>query len=346
MQIKKMNIFIFILLIIFTLFGCSPITSISGIYYVDSFGLDYSDNEYTVYLHISNPTTLITQEQGSENVQIKYSTCRSKGETIFKAMSNIMKYTNLTINLGLIESLILSKNFISNENIEHLYDYLKSTPKIFPTFNIYYTDESLDDIFSLSNPKSVSPFYSLIGENLTEPLLPEKNYARFISEFFEDKLTLSIPIIKLDNEIWKDENEKIISLSIDGVCAMNKESNTVATANLKDYPGLIFLFKEQIEEQSIEINKKIIQFEYYNIKLKHNDNNIIISINTIASIVNSHDDKGALSKEIQKYIEYELIKVINYFNTFNIDIINIKDYIYRYNINELTNIDFNINVSI
>lgn len=346
MQIKKMNILIFVFLIIFTLFGCSPITSISGIYYVDSFGLDYSDNEYTVYLHISNPTTLITQEQGSENVEIKYSTCRSKGETIFKAMSNIMKYTNLTINLGLIESLILTSNFLSNKNIKHLYDYLKSTPEIFPTFNIYYTEESLEEIFSLSNPKSVSPFYSLIGEHLTESLLPEKNYARFISEYLEEKLTLSIPIIKLDKEIWEDENEKIVSLSIDGVCAMNKETGKIATANLKDYPGLIFLFRDQIEEQSIEIIDRIIQFEYYKIKLKHNKNDIIISINAIASIKNYQDDKGKLATIIKEFIHSELTKVINYYNTFGIDIINIKDYIYRYNIGELNEIQFDINVSI
>lgn len=337
-----------LLILLFFLTGCVTKGSFNDTIYVDSIGIDYQDDNYVVYFHISNPTTLITQEQGAGNVEIKYSVASSIGDTIFRAISNIRKNTSFNLRLGLVKSMILTENVYNTKHIDEIYRYLKSTHEIFPTFKVFYTDSSIKDIFSISNPKATSPFFSLIGEDITNALLPNKNYSRFISEYFEKTLTLYVPILKLDKKLWNDEDKPITSLSIDGICALNKSNNQKVEANIKDYPGLLYLQSDKISNQTIEINIKnkfLIEFDYYNIDFDFN-NGVIINITTVINLLNSQLDKQEVIVDIEKTILNDIKAVYEYFKANDIDILNIDDYLYRINETSINAPIFNVLITI
>lgn len=311
--------------------GCGRKKSISDTFYVDSLGFDILSDNYVVYMHIPNPTTLITQEQGAGNVEIKYSVAQSEASSIYEAITNISKYTSFNINLGLVKSIILGKNFYTVDNITKLFNLLKQTPDIFPTFNVYYTEENIKDIYKLTNPKGTSPYFSLIGEYISNSLIPDVNYARFTSEFLEENLTLSIPVIELTNNIWSDETSPLVSLAVSGVCALNKKTNQKVIADLKEYPGVIYLYNN-LNKQTIELNNNnfLIRINYYNITIEYIDK-LTVKVKTQISLLNSSLDKSIVINDFKKDIINKLNSVYKYFLSNDIDILNLNDYLYRYN---------------
>lgn len=324
------KILLLILLVCITC-GCGRKKSVSDTFYVDSLGFDKSNEDYIVYMHIPNPTTLITQEQGAGNVEIKYSVAQSAASSIYEAITNISKYTSFNINLGLVKSIILGKNFYTKENIIKLYNLLKQTPGIFPTFNVYYTEENIKDIYKLNNPKGTTPYYSLIGEYISDSLIPNKNYARFISEVFEENLTVSVPTLKINDSIWNDETSQLVSLTVSGVCALNKKTNDHIIADLQLYPGIIYLYNN-LNQKTIEIsnNKDLIHINYYNINIEY-QKKLTIKVKTQISVLNSTLDKKIIINEFKYNIINQLSSIYKYYLDNDIDILNLYDYLYRYN---------------
>lgn len=325
---KKILLFIIIPLLLLT--GCADYNGLSELIFVDSMGIDYKDSEYYVYLHICNPNTLTTQEQGSSNVDVKYSIAKANGESIFSAMKNIKTYSNLEISLSILKSIILSTNLINKKGIESIINFFNTYPKIYPTFNVLTTNSSIENIYTTVNPKNLSPYFTLLGENLNNNFLPNKKYSQFISEYYEPNLTLTIPLLDTNNKIWSDENNNLTSSAIVGLLVYDKINDVEINLYIKDFPGLIYLFP--FHNLEFELGDIIINIQKYEYKLKHQHTKLLVSakiISTISSNRNKHENiYTILSNEITK----DFYNIVDYLYDLDIDILQINEYFYRRNI--------------
>ncbi|TQK54122.1 Ger(x)C family germination protein [Brevibacillus sp. AG162] len=223
---KGMRIAIALLLLASTLLGgCWDQKSIQDLRYLSAIGIDFVNNQYVLYAQSTDLSTVAKQES-STTIQSPPATISiGKGETLQSAFDNLQKNSQIPIFLGFVSSLIfherlLEKGVITTHDIMNRYGLIRYTKWVFAT------REPIDKVLSTHSLVGFSPLTSLLHQpwdvyqqrSFIEPL----QFYRFISIFWEPSNTLLLPNLTLNQRSWKEHNQFISRLSIDGVHAIHR----------------------------------------------------------------------------------------------------------------------------
>jgi len=325
-MIKKL----LILYLFIFLSGCnlksSIDSSINTSIFVDCIGIDYNNEnmKYKIYYHSTSSSSQITSEMGSTSAETTYSLASSEKDNIFDAINEISLNTNKNIYLTHIRSIVLSLNFINEENLKMFNDFIMSYKNINIDFNIYSTSTNLETLFSYQNPESINSHYSIITE--LDELIPYKviKYNDFANAMYEEYIPIKFINIDISNKIWSDNNGKIKTLYIKGYTLY--DNNTLLNLDSSTFKFINLLYN--IKEIDIVIDN--ICFTLSNPKIYITDSKV--KINTSVYISSSSEEN---KKELLKVLENNIIEEFNnlyqecYKN--NIDFFCIKDMLYRKN---------------
>lgn len=324
---KKIILFTLISLLI-TLCGCGKhiqaLNDVASTVYIDSIGIDYNTetNNFKLYYHSTASFSLITSEMGSSSSQITYSLASKEAPSIPEAMKDIANNTNRNILLTHVRSVVLSKNFLTNENLEIFNNFIKTYKFITIDFNVYVTDSNLEDIYSFKNPENNNSYYSIITE--LDEIIPFKaiKYNDFVNAISEKYKTIKLQNISQTDNIWSDNNGKLVSLYSKGYIYF--DNNKILEVNSKDYKFIIILF-QNYETVLIFDN---IAYTLIDPKVSITDKKVKIKASFYSTAINTYNS-NYLIENLEKNIENEFYKLYNFSVNSGFDIFNIKDILYR-----------------
>ncbi|MGG1660662.1 Ger(x)C family spore germination protein [Brevibacillus sp. NRS-1366] len=199
--------------------GCWDQKSIQDLNYLSALGIDYVNNEYVLYAQSADLSTVAKQESpGTSKPPIVVSIGR--GETLQGAMDNMQKNAQIPLFSGFVSTLIyhermLKKDILPTFDILNRYGLLRYTKWVFGT------KEPIAEVLSNHSITGFSPLTSLLHQpqdvykqrSFIEPI----RYYTFISRFWEPSNTVIMPNISIYTQAWKENNNYISRLTIDGV---------------------------------------------------------------------------------------------------------------------------------
>ncbi len=336
---KKIMLIICLLL----LSGCSDYVEINDLAVITGIALNYKDDMFDV------TTELIINED-----MIETKIYNTKAPSIEKALAEISKMCNKQLFLSDMKALILTDNIIIN-NINYydfflrdskskmnFYIYVTPEDNIEKIFKIYednkgsalYVDKMMqfnEKIFSSSTPLEFIELVHILLENKISPIYPEitvKDNANETILFLENLVTYNE-----EKKLTLDENQSIIFNIIN-----NKNKNSIIEFNCDDK---YFTLK-------IESNNTTYSFKNNTLKLNINLVSKLESFTCNYNIENNNTI-NKLIKITKREVKDKINKLINTQINENIDILGIKNYLYKhYNIEnkELKDINYDINIDV
>lgn len=329
---KKTNVLIYIFLTLIigiimaiTLHKKNDYTEVSQNAYVSSIGIEYDLNNknYTVYLYILNNFNIGQSEFAlGEQDNLGYIS-KGTASSIPEAISNIKKQSNIKLQLSHIRSMILKDTFFNDYNVVMLYSYIKYSPDLYPTFNIYTTSEDLMEIYNVQNFSETSAYYTLLINNdgVNDPL--NVTITSFFNDILINYYTGIYPIISISKDTFYNGDKPYLSLGISGYSFIN-QNNQLSSFSFKHFNGLIYL--NELQRNTLIFSKYSFFVNEYYYKTKIKDSKLYISIKLHGIVTYSTIDieYTELLNNIKKEIKDDIIKLKNTMDEYNIDIFNIN----------------------
>lgn len=215
-----------LLLCSFTLLtGCWDQKSIQDLLYLSAIGVDYVDNEYVIYAQSSVLASVAKQESSGVTTSPPAVIAIGRGETVQNAMDNLQKNSQVPLFSGFVSSLIyheriLKKDILPSYDILNRYGLLRYTKWVFGT------REPLQDVLSNHALSGFSPLISMLHQpeevykqrSFIEPI----QFYKFISRYWEPSNTVILPNISIYKKSWKENNNFVSRLTIDGIHAIHR----------------------------------------------------------------------------------------------------------------------------
>lgn len=320
-----------ILLIMLLLSGCARI-KIQDYLYPISIGIDYKDNEYTIYYQIVSYSK-ISKIENESSIDSDYETVIMKGEgsSIYEALKDINHLTKNSISTTHIRSFIVSKNIIEEsidylDKIKYFFDinYLRSNINIFSTSDIL-------EVYKASKIIDNTPYSNEINHPHYYKYIKPSNYLDFLKSVYDNRVSY-LPFITINKDnssyVGQGELKENIIVEIDGAYYINKDSYHYFSN--EDILGNYYLFNR--EHIGIEVNNAYMNAKKLKFNIKYDDK-IIFNI----KIINCNFYLNNISIDTAKELFIDKIKKdIDYTYTVSkdiIDIYNLNDYKNRYNLN-------------
>ncbi len=338
---KKKIIVLIIISLFFTL-GCSY-KEINDLAIVSAIGIDYKDNNYVVSVQVMN-LQKETNDATTES-SILYS---ASGKTILEALKNIhLKYPN-TLYLGHSELLIIGQSIILNNNINKIFDFFLREPQARTDCLVIVSDKN--DAIDLINPKDENNEGTFPSKDLITIIENSKEITgytitqtleEFIINYYEeglDTVLTNVVIDNSDNQI-KTKLTGLVAFKNNNYVGRLSENNSFIynTINNNYKRGSIDIpYKNNLLGLELKPNSKI------NVSIK--DNKIIYDINvTLEGVVtelhtnidfNTDKDYKKLEDATNEYIKEEIKSLIDYCKSNNVDILGLKNLLYKYKYKE------------
>lgn len=343
-HIKQILLLFLIIITSITLYKKNDYNEITQSAYVSSIGIDYDikTNEFIVYFYILNNFNLGTSQfaQG-EATNLGYVT-KGSGKSIPSAIQSIKLSSNIRLETSHIKSMVLKDTFFNYNNIYDLVNYMKNSPDFYPNFIVYVTSDEIKNIYEVNNFSETSAYYTLLVNNqgINKPRLT--TFIDFINDVLDNNFTAMYPLIKSKKDTIYDYNKEYTTLFIDGFGFITNNTQL----SIFKYDNLFGLsYFNPLKKGVLSYNDfDFLVYEYYyNESL--NSNTLIITIKIHGKIIlnKTNKENNELFNDLTKNIEYDLNKVYNTMNSYNIDIFNIKHK--NKNIN-YKNIKINYNINI
>ncbi|MCI5582740.1 MAG: hypothetical protein MR357_03390 [Anaeroplasma sp.] len=319
---KKIISIIYILFICIFLSSCLNQSVIYQSEYIAIVGLEHRIDNYIGYFFLPSTNDLGTKKENGEEKSI----ATVLGKTISDVFSNLELSSTLTMNFKHISSFVLHESMLNESDIMKFIYYVRDSDKLDINFDVFATNESIKDIFSIKNPNNESLILTMLIEpNLSKYVFLSANpihYLNFARNYLDNKV-FGIPLINIE-KIWDDE----LSLNGKGICFISRKCNIIPDND----SGYKFLKSNS----SLEYNDNCIEasFEKYDVKYKYKDK-IYIKIKAECKIIYSCD-----GIEKNKYLENKLkeniieaLEIENKIDILNYDYYKIKNKSYELDIN-------------
>lgn len=330
---KKVMIFLIVIISSFLLTGCFEKADINKFLFVTSIGMDYDElnQEYIVYYHVTNPFTLTTIQNAGNQTERPFSIATGKGNTFFSAMVSIGDSTPQNIDLSHVQTYVFSMDFLKYYNIIELYDMIRTNPRLFPTPTFYVTDSNIVDIFSITNTEGLSPLYTILANVRATIPYDRVKYVEVASIATSTYRTFAFPVITASRDVWQTDSKHDVSISLSGKCYMSQSGDKVCLKDDK-YPGLFWLNK--LNNFRMQFNNYTLFVYKYKYKVKHiEDNKFLVKIRFTARI--SENFHQLESEQIKYTITTKIAESLNALfeetRARNIDIYSLDDLLYRNN---------------
>ena len=272
---------------------------------VSSVGLEKKNNTFHIYSYVIDNYTMSKSDFNTSSTSTPSTIIYSSGNTIEKAFFNLYDSVFVNLNFSHIETLVLQNNFISNNNINELINFISKNNDFFPKFNVFITDEEIKNVYNIKYFSDTSSYYNILTEYKSEIEHHPTTFIDLINDFLEPNYFVLYPSLKLNDNIIKNE-KKGDSLFIDGYYYY--ETGMINKINFSDNPLLYLLYSTN--DISFKINNQ--QYFLYGYSLK-----TIIVKNKLFILFYSKSDYTDSLKDIV------LQNIIDLYNI-NIDVYNLK----------------------
>ena len=269
---------IIICLIVLLLFlGYTPYNELNSLAVVDTLGLDFTDNKYTLYLNVINDDNKVYTITGN-----------SLGEVFLKARNIDNKKTYYKH----LEVVIFNTNILNNTTLNFFKDEFTSIDYL-----VLATEDKVNDLFQIYNKRR--DYKSFIKKE-------KEMSGSIINTTFKDLLSSSLDDVKDGFIPLISYKENLISKGIfipSKNISLNEE---IARAS--------FLLNDKIDSfnTKIKLNNKSYEASLYNLKTntKYKDNTINIKITGNIDSPDSND-LTELKKESIKMLENDIEELLN-----------------------------------
>ena len=269
---------IIICLIVLLLFlGFTPYNELNSLAVVDTLGLDFTDNKYTLYLNVINDDNKVYKITGN-----------SLGEVFLKARNIDNKKTYYKH----LEVVIFNTNILNNTTLNFFKDEFTSIDYL-----VLATEDKVNDLFQLYHKRR--DYKSFIKKE-------KEMSGSIINTTFKDLLSSSLDDVKDGFIPLISYKENLISKGIfipSKNISLNEE---IARAS--------FLLNDKIDSftTKIKLNNKSYEASLYNLKTntKYKDNTINIKITGNIDSPDSND-LTELKKESIKMLENDIEELLN-----------------------------------
>ena len=269
---------IIICLIVLLLFlGYTPYDELNNLAVVDTLGLDFTDNKYTLYLNVINDDNKVYTITGN-----------SLGEVFLKARNIDNKKTYYKH----LEVVIFNTNILNNTTLNFFKDEFTSIDYL-----VLATEDKVNDLFQLYHKRR--DYKSFIKKE-------KEMSGSIINTTFKDLLSSSLDDVKDGFIPLISYKENLISKGIfipSKNISLNEE---IARAS--------FLLNDKIDSftTKIKLNNKSYEASLYNLKTntKYKDNTINIKITGNIDSPDSND-LTELKKESIKMLENDIEELLN-----------------------------------
>jgi len=250
---KRKCIYIALLLTMtLPLAGCWDTTEPERMVYVHGLGIDYKDQQYTVYLQILNPRLLAKSEVASGASGTKVEVGRASGKTIDDAIFKLYKSSQRRIFWGHLSFVLFTEEALKAEGIQATTDLLDRYRETRYRLWMYATNEPLLDVLTAVPIMEMSTALSRLSDPLAT--YEQSSFVKPIDmrELFillnEPPYEANIPYINLIKEnIWKTEKKSHPVIQIKGIASIKNKKLQKVIKNQNIY-GLRWMTKDMERE--------------------------------------------------------------------------------------------------
>lgn len=362
---KKLLSIIIIIVTLFFINGCSY-QELNDLAIASAIGIDYKENEFIVTSQILNFKK--NGEEKEENV-ILY---EGKGKTIGEAIRNTYLQYPYKLHLGHLELIVLNKN-AANEKLTEIIDYFIRSPEA--RSNCYFMVSTKGNAKEILTPSEESED-TFTANKIVKIVEDTKKYQGTTTLMTLDQVSMAFlskgtyPVIT--SLKYEQDEEKYSNVISSGLVVL-KENNTITNELTKEETTAYNIINKNITDVMLSFNYKnsninVIVFNpksKIDVKIKNNKLKVKITINLEGhiSVINKKINlqKKENIKDIEHKTEEEIEKYINdlikFSKTNNIDILKIKNTIYKnyykeykkyenQNIYDIADIETKINVNL
>lgn len=331
---------IIILLLAFILTGCYDYRELKDLAITTAVGINYKDGEYELILQVIDTT------KKEEN---NFFTYKEKGKTMQEAFRNIITKTSKRIYGNHIDLVLISEDIL---NISDVIDFLYRDAEVRVEFYMAIAkdvDKILETKTELVPINSDYILTLLKNEDEIAGTLKRVTFSEFLDMYVNKNKDIILPTIKLSND--KIESGTMVLIDDKVVDYMDIEESKGYKFIIDDIENTIITDKCDSDNYfSMEIIENKTSYEF-------KDGIFYINIVNEGNINEMHCDIDLTDNKVIDYIEgktEEYIKNIAYKSIdkakiYNLDVFNIKDYIYK-NYNDYyknNNVDINnLNIKI
>jgi hypothetical protein len=315
---------ILILLLPLTLSSCKDNKEIHEVSFVSSIGIDYDidTEEYSLVLYFINTINNVSVDYGLSEPDLLGFTAEAKGKTINEALIKIQTFSETTLNLKHLESVIFTETFFNEKNIKEFYYFCRNSHQLFHTFEIFVTDSPLKEIYQVENMTDSPSYYTILTGKKAGFDYHQKMFLNFCSDILTPNYYIMYPKITIKDNVFNKKDKQYKTIGITGYSII-KDDYSLSTyeSNIK---GLKFL--DDFEVYTDKIDE--LQFSIKNYQIDRNIKESILNINITYEILILHNPKDLTPKEVMEQIEFfvisELNNVLAIMNEDNIDILNVN----------------------
>ncbi len=200
--------------------GCWDMHEVEHLYYVNVFGLDYQNGQYTAYVQILNPELLGIQKGGSSAKTGSW-IAKGSGTTPISAIRSIYATTQRRIFWGHTTAIILSERALQSKGIGHMIDIPTRFYELRYLPWTYCTKEPIPDLLKTQPILENSPVFSTLSDPdamyRQSSYIPPQRLFQTIRNLLEPGRATLIPELSIVQDDWFDAKKSYPELKISGV---------------------------------------------------------------------------------------------------------------------------------
>lgn len=340
-----------LLIILFSIFltSCTKYSEIHEISFVISLGFDYDNetSEYIITSYIINNANLTQNKNQSTDTSSYIGSYKDK--SITEALNKLTSNVDITLEFKHIKTVFINKDFLTKDNMEYLYVFFRNGPLFYPNFEVYITENKIEDIFKVQVFEETTLFYTLLTGQKKAHNHETITFFQLINDKLIPNFYLGYPIVKVTTEVFENKDENYHTTEIIASMYLDDELNKYIVT-YKEFPGLYLIHQTTNLLMTLKDIEFLIDNYKFNVIINQNqENSFKIRINAeIAYIYSDNYTLFNYKSALEQYIKEEIQKLYDHFTNLGIDLFNInyKRQLKQMDIIDLkkTNIIFDINL--
>ncbi|MCM3706445.1 MULTISPECIES: Ger(x)C family spore germination protein [Cytobacillus] len=338
---RKILLIMMIIGLLLGLTGCWGRKDIQGQVYVTAVGIDYTEDEFTVYLQALNFGNIAKQEGASSIKAVPNTIAKAKGKTIQSAISKVERKSAYPLFFGHVETIILSENALK-EQLKSVIEYIGQDHFLRYNSNFFGTKQSMKDILNSESFFNYSSLFTVLHnpEELTHSnyILPVQKYNKFISTYYEPVGSYIVPEIMInDTHFTEGKDKKKIAAIMGGFVISNQQYKGYVPK--EDLTGVKWTANEAVripltlfdEKASVMITKPR---KSVNV-LEGTRPAYELIVKGKAQLIQNEESLSIdeIEKELNKKVKRQIRKTLEKGGELQADLLNISEPAYRYYLN-------------
>ncbi|EFU39977.1 germination protein, Ger(x)C family [Paenibacillus vortex V453] len=204
----------------FLLTGCWDNKEVQDINYITALGVDYKDGNYIIYVQMLDFATIAKQESGKQTEKAPIWVGRGTGTTLAGALVDLYTSSQQRVSWGHVTALVLTEAVLKPDQMSQVFDLTNRSQEIRYTKWVYGTQDSMEDLFTVSPFFQLSPLHSLLHEpkesydqfSFIRPI----QFVNFIRLYRERAATVVLPSIHISSQNWSENLKQHPILEVSG----------------------------------------------------------------------------------------------------------------------------------